>query len=60
MACMPASPSARAFSPRARMAARAGSGGQRSGPKRARLRTSRGAATARWKATMVPSECAAT
>src|SRR4029453_15308453 len=60
MACMPASPSARAFSPRARMPGRAVSGGHSSGPKSARLRTSRGAATARWNATIVPSECAAT
>jgi putative ABC transport system permease protein len=39
IACMPAAPSARAFSPRARMLPRAGSGGESSGPNSARLLT---------------------
>ena len=42
ISCMPAVPSSRAFSPRARMSPRAASGGAISGPNRARLRTSDG------------------
>ena len=55
ISCMPAAPS-RAFAARARIAARAGSGGAISGPNSARLRTSFGAATARCWQTMVPIE----
>ena len=53
---MPAVPSPRAFAARARIAVRAASGGAISGPNRAMLRTSFGAATARCWQTMVPSE----
>ena len=57
MGCM--SPS-RAWAARARMAARAGSGGASSGPKSARLATRPGSAAARCAATIVPMECATT
>ena len=57
MGCM--SPS-RAWAARARMAARAGSGGASNGPKSARLTTRPGSDAARWVATIVPMECATT
>ena len=53
---MPAVPSPRALAARARIAARAASGGAISGPNSAMLRTSFGAATARCWQTMVPIE----
>jgi len=46
MAFMPATPSFPAFSPRARIAALAMSGGASSGPKSARLRTDLGSSAA--------------
>ena len=57
---MPASPSLRAFSPRAFRPGRAASGGDSNGPNSARLRTSCGATLARWNATIVPIEWATT
>src|SRR5205085_3512758 len=56
ISCIPATPSARALAARPRMATRAGSGGAISGPNKAMLLTSFGAATARCWQTMVPSE----
>ena len=50
----------RAWAARARMAARAGSGGASRGPKRARLATRPGSDAARCAAMIVPIECATT